>query len=81
MYVVHVMSEESGNVVAQHRRVRGDTLIGETLVAAIGTSFACCHGKPWEFKAAHILSPPLRTKETTPISLLHLLNELVLYCY
>lgn len=74
LYVVHVMSESAGNVLAHQRKVRGNTLIGETLAAAIGTSFSCCFGKPWDFKAAHILSPPLRTKETTPDYLLHLLS-------
>ncbi|XP_075218623.1 collapsin Response Mediator Protein isoform X1 [Lycorma delicatula] len=75
LYVVHVMSESAGVVVKNHRLMRGNTLIGETLVAAIGTSFSCCYGKPWDFKAFYILSPPLRSKETTPDSLLQLLKQ------
>lgn len=78
LYVVHVMSESAGNQVSRIRQLKQEgesKLIGETLACALGTTWACCTGKPWSFQAAHILSPPLRPKESTPTHLMHLLQE------
>lgn len=65
LYVVHVMSESAAATVARLREGRETQLFGETLAAALGTTqpeAGCC----WDHAAAHVLSPPLRPKKSTP---------------
>ncbi|XP_054279943.1 dihydropyrimidinase-like isoform X2 [Macrosteles quadrilineatus] len=74
LYVVHVMSESAASTVAKLREGRETLLFGETLAAALGTTQpepGCC----WEHAAAHVLSPPLRPKKSTPETLMKFLAE------
>uniref|UniRef100_A0A1B6IG16 dihydropyrimidinase n=1 Tax=Homalodisca liturata TaxID=320908 RepID=A0A1B6IG16_9HEMI len=75
LYVVHVMSESAADTVARLREGRETLLFGETLACALATTQPEA-GSCWDHAAAHVLSPPLRPKKSTPETLMrHLASD------
>lgn len=72
LYVVHVMSKSSADIISEKRR-KGCIVFGETLAASLGTDGTPCFDKCWQRSAAYIMSPPLRPDPTTPPYLMDLL--------
>ncbi|XP_023223890.1 dihydropyrimidinase-like [Centruroides sculpturatus] len=72
LYVVHVMSKSSADIIAEKRK-RGNIVFGETLAASLGTDGTPYFDKCWHRSAAYIMSPPLRPDPTTPPYLMDLL--------
>lgn len=72
LYVVHVMSKSSANVVAE-RRQQGQVVFGEPIAACLATDGTAYWDKSWRHAAAHVLSPPLRPDPSTPGYLMDLL--------
>lgn len=71
LYVVHVMSESAAVVVAKYSEKDDSKIYGETLAAALGTCTAHLCGKLSSKLALHVMSPPIRPKESTPVYLMH----------
>lgn len=74
LYVVHVMSESAAKVIEYRRKAGQTTLFGEALAAGLGTvapDSDCC----FEVSAAHVMSPPIRKKSSTPVTLMKALHS------
>lgn len=71
LYVVHVMSESAAAVLAKYSEQSKNKIYGETLAAALGTCTAHLCGKLYPQLALHVMSPPIRPKESTPEYLMH----------
>jgi len=72
LYVVHVMSKPSANVVCKARR-EGKIVFGEPTAAGLGTDGSHHFNQCWRHAAAHVMGPPLRADPTTPEYLMDLL--------
>lgn len=72
LFVTHVMSKQSANVIADARR-RGSVVFGESIAASLGTDGTHYFNKCWRHSAGHVTSPPLRDDPSTPASLMDLL--------
>lgn len=72
LYVVHVMSRSAADVLASARN-RGCLVFGEAITAGFGTDGSHYFDRNWRVAAAHVLSPPLRTDQTTSEHLINLL--------
>ncbi|KAK2177976.1 hypothetical protein NP493_567g03002 [Ridgeia piscesae] len=78
LYVVHVMSKSSADVVSKARR-EGKVVFGEPIAAGLGVDGHHYYNKCWRHAAGHVLSPPLRPDPTTPGYLMDLLAKYVSY--
>jgi len=72
LYVVHVMSKPSANVVSKARR-EGKIVFGEPTAAGLGTDGTHHFDKCWHHAAAHVMGPPLRADPSTPGYLMDML--------
>lgn len=72
LYVVHVMSRSAADVICSARN-RGCLVFGESITAGFGTDGSHYFDRNWRVAAAHVLSPPLRTDQTTSEHLINLL--------
>ncbi|XP_078334734.1 dihydropyrimidinase-like isoform X2 [Crassostrea virginica] len=72
LYVVHVMSKSSADVVSKARR-EGKIVFGEPIAACLGTDGTHYWNKCWRHAAGHVMGPPLRPDPTTPGYLMDLL--------
>nr|CAB3239901.1 dihydropyrimidinase [Phallusia mammillata] len=72
MYIVHVMSKASADVIVEARR-RGNVVFGEPIAAGLGTDGTNYWHKCWRHAAGHVMGPPLRPDTTTPKYLMKLL--------
>ncbi|XP_005110654.1 dihydropyrimidinase [Aplysia californica] len=72
LYVVHVMSKPSANVVSKARR-EGKIVFGEPTAAGLGTDGSHHFDQCWHHAAAYVMGPPLRADPTTPGYLMDLL--------
>ncbi|XP_076450647.1 dihydropyrimidinase-like [Babylonia areolata] len=79
LYVVHVMSKASADVVSAARR-KGKVVFGEPIAACLGTDGTHQWNTCWRHAAGYVLGPPLRPDTTTPGYLMDLLanNDLQL---
>ncbi|KAH9518716.1 hypothetical protein Btru_006069 [Bulinus truncatus] len=79
LYVVHVMSKSSADVISKARR-EGKIVFGEPIAAGLGTDGSHHYNKCWRHAAGHVMGPPLRADPTTPGYLMDLLanNDLQL---
>ncbi|XP_035217248.1 dihydropyrimidinase-like [Stegodyphus dumicola] len=73
LYVVHVMSKCSGNVIAKMRK-EGYQVYGEVIAAALGVDGSHYFSKCWQHAAAYVMSPPLRPERDTSTNLMKLLS-------
>ena len=74
LYVVHVMSKMSSDVISRWRR-QGSIVFGETLGAAVGSDGTNYFNKCWRHAAGHVMSPPIRCDPNTPDHLLDMLTS------
>lgn len=72
LYVVHVMSKSSADVVSAARK-KGKVVFGEPIAASLGTNGTSYWNKCWRHAAGHVMAPPLRSDLTTPGYLMDLL--------
>ncbi|XP_055996183.1 dihydropyrimidinase-like isoform X3 [Ostrea edulis] len=72
LYVVHVMSKSSADVVSKARR-EGKVVFGEPIAASLGTDGTHYWNKCWRHAAGHVMGPPLRPDSSTPGYLMDLL--------
>lgn len=74
IYIVHVMSKSSADVVADWRR-RGARVFGEPIAAGLGVDGSHCWHHDWRHAAAYVMGPPLRRDPTTKVHLMKLLGS------
>jgi len=74
VYIVHVMSKSSANVISNARR-NGSIVIGEPIAAGLGTDGTHYSNRCWRHSAGHVMSPPLRSDPSTPAFLMDLLGK------
>ncbi len=79
VYIVHVMSKSSAEVIANMKR-KGSVVIGEVTAAGLGTDGSHTFNKCWIHSAGHVMSPPLRDDPSTPGYLMDLLANNELEC-
>lgn len=72
LYVVHVMSKSSADIVAKKRQ-EGCQVFGEPIAAGLGTDGTHYFNKCWRHSAGHVMSPPLRPDPSTPSYLMDML--------
>ncbi|KNC75961.1 dihydropyrimidinase [Sphaeroforma arctica JP610] len=72
LYVVHVMSKTSADVISAARR-RGCVVFGEPIAAGLGADGNCHFNKCWRHAAHHVMGPPIRPDPSTPGYLMDLL--------
>ncbi|XP_026486455.2 dihydropyrimidinase isoform X2 [Vanessa tameamea] len=64
LYIVHVMSKSAVQALRLARTRQKQPLFGETLAATIGTDGSHYGNACFRHAAAHVLSPPLRARDT-----------------
>lgn len=64
------MSESAAAAVAKYSEQSKEKIFGETLAAAVGTCTAHLCGKLYPQLPLHVMSPPIRPKESTPLYLI-----------
>ena len=69
LYIVHVMSREAANIIAQ-RRAEGKLVWGEPIAAGLGTDGTNCFNADWRHAAAYVMGPPLRPDVTVKQTLI-----------
>lgn len=72
LYIVHVMSKPSADVIAKARR-EGKVVFGEPIAAGLGTDGSHHFNKCWRHAAGHVMGPPLRPDPSTPEYLMDML--------
>uniref|UniRef100_A0A2R5L4B8 dihydropyrimidinase n=1 Tax=Ornithodoros turicata TaxID=34597 RepID=A0A2R5L4B8_9ACAR len=72
LYVVHVMSRGSAEVILR-KRAEGCIVFGEPTGSGLGTDGTHHFSRCWRHAAAHVMSPPLRPDPTTKTYLMGLL--------
>lgn len=72
LYVVHVMSKGAARAIAHHRQ-KGQIIFGEPISAGLAVDGSHYYSKDFDHAAGFVLSPPLSTDPTTPVTLMKLL--------
>eukprot|EP00741_Cyanophora_paradoxa_P022790 tig00021517_g22011.t1 len=71
LYVVHVMAKEAAEAVAA-ARARGQTVIGEAVLAGLTLNDSVYYQEDWLRAAIHVMSPPIRPAGHAEALLAHL---------
>jgi dihydropyrimidinase len=62
LYIVHVSCKDSLNAIT-HARLDGQRVYGEALAGHLILDDSVYKNEDWDFAAAHVMSPPFRSKE------------------
>ena len=79
LYVVHVMSKTSADVISKGRH-SGNVIFGEPIAASLASNGSHYYHPCWRHAAGFVLSPPLREDLTTPDYLMQMLASGELQC-
>ena len=79
LYVVHVMSKSSADVIVR-QRLSGSVVFGEPIAASLASNGTHYYHACWRHAAGFVLSPPLREDLTTPDYLMQKLAIGELHC-
>ena len=79
LYVVHVMSKSSADVIVRQRQ-SGSVVFGEPIAASLASNGTHYYHACWRHAAGFVLSPPLREDLTTPDYLMQKLAIGELHC-